>query len=72
MTTDDLTPRDIAPKFTFREWTKAVTGMENQLKYHAQRMDSAKLPLLQAYHWEQSELCKRVLRELKRAQVEGG
>lgn len=69
---NDPTPRDIEPKLTFREWTRTVTALENQSRYHLERMDSTKLPLLRAYHWEQSMLCERVVKELKRAQIEGG
>jgi hypothetical protein len=72
MTTDDTTPRDIAPKFTLREWVKAVRTMEGQYKYHTDKANSASFPLLQGYHWEQSMICDRIVKELKRAQIEGG
>ena len=70
--TDYKARRDIAPKLTFREWTKAVIAMERQSKFHVGRMNDASFPMLKAYHWEQSMICDRIVMELKRAQAEGG
>ena len=72
MTTDDTTPRDIAPKFTFREWVKLVRTVEGRAEFHEKQMENASFPMLKAYHWEQSVICRHVVKELKRAQLEGG
>ena len=72
MTTDDKTPRDIAPKFTFREWTKLVHVMEVKAEQHLDRSNRKKPNLIHEYHANEFEICAGILKELKRAQVEGG